>query len=160
MNQFRNVLLVFMVLQCGYKLVAQGQLPGELTSEQAKTILKAAEQKASSQKILINIAIVDSGTNLKAFLRMDGSYLGSIDVAIKKAKTARYFNASTKDIGKMTQPGQDIYNIEHSNNGLITFPGGVPITDKNGNIIGAIGISGGTIEQDDEIAILAAKSIL
>ncbi len=91
---------------------------------------------------------------------MDNSYLGSIDVAIKKAKTARYFNTATGDLGKLTQPGGIIYNIEHSNDGLITFPGGLPIKDENGNIIGAIGVSGGTIEQDHEIASTAAKAIL
>ena len=107
-----------------------------------------------------NIAIVDAGANLKAFLRMDGSYLGSIDVAIKKAKTARYFNSPTGDLGKITQPGGDIYQIELSNDGLITFPGGVPIKDEEGVIIGAIGISGGSIEQDHYIASEAAGSIL
>ncbi len=138
----------------------QLQLPGDLTAEQATVILKAAEEKASSENILINIAIVDAGANLKSFLRMDGAYLGSIDVAIKKAKTARFFNGSTGELGKITQPGGAIYNIEHSNGGLITFPGGIPIKDQDGTIIGAIGISGGTIEQDHDIAITAAESIL
>lgn len=138
----------------------QLQLPGDITTEQATRILKKAEEKAKAEGILINIAIVDSGANLKSFLRMDGSYLGSIDVAIKKAKTARYFNTPTGELGKITQPGEAIYNIEHSNGGLITFPGGVPIKDKQGIIIGAIGISGGTIEQDRAIATAAAQSIL
>ncbi|RED95952.1 GlcG/HbpS family heme-binding protein [Marinoscillum furvescens] len=137
-----------------------GQLPGDLTAVQAKTIISAAEQHAMQLGITVNIAIVDAGANLKGFFRMDGSYLGSIDVAIKKAKTARYFNAATGDLGKITQPGGDIYNIEHSNGGLITFPGGVPIKNADGVIIGAIGISGGSIEQDEQIAAAAAKSIL
>ena len=81
-------------------------------------------------------------------------------MAIKKANTARYFNAPTGDIGKIAQPGGDIYHIEHSNDGLITFPGGVPIKDKQGVIIWAIGISGGNIEQDHRIASQAAESIL
>ncbi|MEM6344554.1 MAG: heme-binding protein [Bacteroidota bacterium] len=136
------------------------QLPGDITVEQSNTILQKAEELAEAEGILVNIAIVDAGANLKAFLRMDGSYLGSIDVAIKKAKTARYFNAPTGEIGKIAQPGGDIYHIEHSNGGLITFPGGVPIKDKEGTIIGAIGISGGTIEQDHDIASKAAESIL
>ena len=139
---------------------AQMQLPGDITAEQASAILKEAQVQAEAENILVNIAIVDAGANLKAFLRMDGSYLGSIDVAIKKAKTARYFNAPTGELGKITQPGADIYNIEHSNDGLITFPGGMPIKDKNGIIIGAIGISGGTIEQDHTIASNAIASIL
>lgn len=139
---------------------SQLQLPGDLTAGQANKIIEVARKKAKAEGILVNIALVDAGANLKAFLRMDGSYLGSIDVAIKKAKTARYFNAPTGEIGKITQPGEAIYNIEHSNDGLITFPGGLPIKDKKGTIIGAIGISGGSIEQDHDIATVAAESIL
>ncbi|MEM6634132.1 MAG: heme-binding protein [Bacteroidota bacterium] len=140
--------------------IHQLQLSGDITAAQTTTILEKAQELASSQEILVNIAIVDAGANLKGFLRMDGSYLGSIDVAIKKAKTARYFNIATGDLGKISQPGGDIYLIESSNEGLITFPGGVPIKDKEGVIIGAIGISGGSIEQDHDIATQAAGSIL
>lgn len=131
-----------------------------ITQEEALKAVLAAKQKAEKSNVLVNIAVVDAGANLKAFLRMDESYLGSIDVAIKKAKTARYFNIATGDLGKLTQPGGIIYNIEVSNNGLITFPGGVPIKNKEGKIIGAIGISGGTIEQDHEIATIGATSII
>ena len=163
---FQNTILLtfFFSLFCSSQSFAQQpnqlQLAGDITADQATTILQKAEKIAESQGILVNIAIVDAGANLKAFLRMDGSYLGSIDVAIKKAETSRYFNCPTGDLGKITQPGTAIYNIEHSNGGLITFPGGVPIKDKNGVIIGAIGISGGTIEQAHQIASEAAKSIL
>ena len=104
--------------------------------------------------------MVDAGANLKAFIRMDESFLGSIDVAIKKAKTARYFNIDTGKLGELTQPGGIIYNIELTNNGLVSFPGGVPIKDENGTIIGAIGVSGGTIDQDHDIAAYGAKSII
>lgn len=164
MNQFYALLSFFLISICPFHAMAQEitplQLLGDITADQSTAILQKAEQLAESEKILVNIAIVDAGANLKAFLRMDGSYLGSIDIAIKKAKTARYFNAPTGEIGKIAQPGGDIYNIEHSNNGLITFPGGVPIKDKQGVIIGAIGISGGSIEQDHHIASQAAESIL
>ncbi|MEM7513792.1 MAG: heme-binding protein [Bacteroidota bacterium] len=164
MNQIKPYLLFLLSLTCFFQSVAQNtyqlQLPGDLTSEQASSILRTAKEVAQSQKVLVNIAIVDAGANLKAFLRMDGSYLGSIDVAIKKAKTARLFNSPTGELGKITQPGGAIYQIELSNDGLITFPGGVPIKDKEGVIIGAIGISGGTIEQDHLIASEAAESIL
>lgn len=159
MNRLFFLTLIFSLFLTGYSW-GQLQLPGDITAEQATHILKKAEEKAKAEGILINIAIVDAGANLKSFLRMDGSYLGSIDVAIKKAKTARYFNIPTGELGKITQPGEAIYNIEHSNGGLITFPGGVPIKDKQGIIIGAIGISGGTIEQDRAIATVAAQSIL
>lgn len=139
---------------------AYAQLADDLTHEEAIRAALAAKKKAEEIGVLMNIAVVDAGANLKAFIRMDGSYLGSIDIAIKKAKTARYFDIDTGELGKMTQPGGAIYNIEHSNEGLITFPGGVPIKDENGNIIGAIGISGGTIEQDHEIALVGVKAVL
>lgn len=164
MNRINVLLTVLMLITCLGQSEAQDrnqlQLPGDISEEQTAAILEAALNIAKSQKILVNIAIVDAGANLKAFLRMDGSYLGSIDVAIKKAKTARYFNCSTGDLGKITQPGGAIYQIEHSNDGLITFPGGVPIRNKDGVIIGAIGISGGSIDQDHEIASGAVESIL
>ncbi len=140
--------------------ILNAQTGNNITHEAALKILLAAKKKAEEDKVLVNIAIVDAGANLKAFIRLDESYLGSIDVAIKKAKTARYFNIDTGKLGELTQPGGIIYNIEHSNGGLITFPGGIPIKDKNGKIIGAIGVSGGTIEQDRAIAMAAAQSIL
>ncbi|WP_346761215.1 GlcG/HbpS family heme-binding protein [Agaribacillus aureus] len=160
MRRFFILGLVLLMSLSTFSAWSQLQLPGDMTAEQASIIIKAAQKRAKAENILVNIAIVDAGANLKAFLRMDGSYLGSIDVAIKKAKTARYFNAPTGEIGKIAQPGEAIYNIEHSNDGLITFPGGMPIKDKKGIIIGAIGISGGTIEQDHDIATGAAESIL
>ena len=164
MKRTSSILLLFLALICWVQSYAQDsqklQLPGDITATQATSILQTAKQLAEAQGILINIAIVDAGANLKGFLRMDGSYLGSIDIAIKKAKTARYFNCSTGDLGKISQPGGDIYNVEFSNQGLITFPGGIPIKDKEGVIIGAIGISGGSIEQDHSIATQAAASIL
>src|SRR3712207_1265676 len=100
----------------------------------------------------MNIAVVDAGGNLKAFVRMDGAWLGSIDISIRKAKTARYFDMPTGDIGQLSQPGGPLYNIEHSNGGLITFPGGLPIKSGDGTIIGAIGVSGSTVENDHTVA--------
>ena len=162
MNRVNTLLCLLLLVVCSSQAIAQSksqlQLPGDITEDQAAAILQTAQQVAESQDILVNIAIVDAGANLKAFLRMDGSYLGSIDVAIKKAKTARYFNSPTGEIGKITQPGGAIYQIEHSNDGLMTFPGGVPIRDQQGLIIGAIGISGGSIKQDHQIATEAAQA--
>ncbi|TYA70016.1 GlcG/HbpS family heme-binding protein [Seonamhaeicola marinus] len=136
------------------------QITYDLTHDQAFKALLAAKEKAEADNVLVNIAVVDAGANLKAFIRMDESYLGSIDVAIKKAKTARYFNVDTGKLGEWTQPGGIIYNIELTNNGLVSFPGGLPIKNKDGKIIGAIGVSGGTIEQDREIATVGAKAII
>lgn len=135
------------------------QVSTDISHEGALTAVLAAKKKAEQLEVLVNIAVVDAGANLKSFIRMDESFLGSIDVAIKKAKTSRYFDIATGDLGKLTQPGGIIYNIEHSNDGLMTFPGGVPIKNENGKIIGAIGVSGGTIEQDHEIALAGAKAI-
>ncbi len=138
----------------------KAQNPYDVSTEQALNSLQAAKKKAEEMNVLVNIAVVDAGANLKSFVRMDNSYLGSIDVAIKKAKTARYFDIDTGKLGELTQPGGIIYNIEHSNNGLITFPGGVPIKNKDGKIIGAIGVSGGTIEEDRIIANAGADFLL
>ncbi|WP_299684458.1 heme-binding protein [uncultured Dokdonia sp.] len=131
-----------------------------ITLEQAEHIITIA--KATSTKIdtKMNIAVVDAGANLVAFARMDDAWLGSLDIAIKKAKTARYFDMNTGIIGELSQPGQPLYNIEHSNNGLITFPGGVPIKDAAGVIIGAIGVSGSSVENDHTVAEAGALSIL
>lgn len=138
----------------------QAQNPFDLSLAQANDIILKAKERADASNVKVNIAVVDAGANLKAFIRMDDSYLGSIDVAIKKAKTARYFNIDTGELGELTQPGGIIYNIEHSNGGLMTFPGGIPIKNRNGVIIGAIGVSGGTIEQDRAISTAGANAIL
>lgn len=123
-----------------------------LTLEQAQKAVEAAKQKALETGTLMNIALVDAGANLTAFVRMDGAWLGSVDIAMKKARTARYFDMPTGEIGKLSQPGGSLYNIEHSNGGLITFPGGIPIKDADGVVIGAIGVSGSTVENDHTVA--------
>ncbi|HQV78032.1 MAG TPA: heme-binding protein [Chitinophagales bacterium] len=123
----------------------------DITLEQAEKIIAAAKKKAAEIDTKMNIAIVDAGANLKAFARMDDAWLGSIDISIKKAKTARFFNFPTGVIGELSQPGGPLYNIEHSNGGLITFPGGLPI--KSGDVvIGGIGVSGSTVENDQLVA--------
>src|SRR5947208_15508874 len=117
----------------------------DLALEAAERILAAAKKKAAQLKTKMDIAVVDAGGNLKALVRMDGAWLGSIDIAMRKARTARYFDMATGDIGQLSQPGGSLYNIEHSNGGLITFPGGLPIKDRQGEIIGAIGVSGSSV---------------
>ena len=131
----------------------------ELSLEEARSAVNAALERSKEIGVKMNIAVVDSGANLKAFARMDGAWLGSIDIAIKKARTARFFDMNTGEIGKLSQPGGSLYNIEHSNDGLITFPGGVPIRDAAGEIIGAIGVSGSTVENDHLVAEAAAAAI-
>jgi uncharacterized protein GlcG (DUF336 family) len=123
-----------------------------VTIEDAQKAIEAARNKARAIKTTMCIAVVDSGANLKAFLRMDDAWVGSIDIAIKKAKTAVFFGMPTGQIGKLSQPGGPLYGIEHSNEGLITFPGGLPIVDRDGVMIGAIGVSGSTVENDHSVA--------
>src|SRR3954465_12254238 len=120
----------------------------DISLDQANAALEAAVKKAEEIGTTMDIAIVDVGANLKAFARMDGAWLGSIDIAQKKARTARYFDMPTGEIGKPSQPGKPLYMIEVSNGGLITFPGGVPIKTQDDVIIGAIGVSGSTVEND------------
>lgn len=124
----------------------------DITLEQTTAIVKAARTKAESMEIKENIAVVDAGANLKAFLRMDGAWLGSIDIAIRKARTARFFDMPTGDLGEMSQPGESLFAIEHSNGGLITFPGGLPLKNEAGEVVGAIGVSGSTVEDDLAVA--------
>ncbi len=124
----------------------------DITVEQAFAIVKAAYEKAVAMDLKMNIAVVDAGANLKAFVRMDGAWLGSIDIAVKKAKTARFFDMPTGELGKLSQPGGSLYQIEVSNSGLITFPGGVPLKNKDGDVIGAIGVSGDVVENDHAVA--------
>ena len=127
--------------------------------EQAQAALNAALEKSREIDVKMNIVVVGAGANLKAFVRMDGAWLGSVDIAIKKAKTARYFDMDTDEIGNLSQPGGPLYNIEHSNGGLITFPGGIPIKNSAGEIIGAIGVSGSTVENDHLVAAAGAGAV-
>ncbi|WP_345953912.1 heme-binding protein [Mucilaginibacter sp. PAMB04168] len=123
-----------------------------ITLEQAQAVITAAQLKAQEIGVPMNIAVVDAGANLKAFARMDNAWLGSVDISIKKAKTARFFDMESGDIGGLSQPGGPLYNIEVSNGGLISFPGGVPLKSAS-EIVGAIGVSGGSVEQDREVAL-------
>ncbi len=130
-----------------------------ITLAQAEAAIAAAKLKAAELGCLMNIAIVDSGTNLVAFAHMDDAWLGSIDIAQRKARTARYFKMDTGEIGKLSQPGGPLFGIEHSNNGLITFPGGVNIKSSEGIIIGAIGVSGDSVENDHAVAAAGAGAV-
>lgn len=124
----------------------------DITLPQAQGAIQAAVKQAEQMGVRMNIAVVDAGANLKAFARMEGAWLGSIDIAVRKARTARFFDMPTGEIGKLSQPGGSLYNIEHSNGGLITFPGGIPIKNREGRVIGAIGVSGSTVQDDHRVA--------
>jgi uncharacterized protein GlcG (DUF336 family) len=125
--------------------------------ENAEKAVEAARKKAEAIKTQMCIAVVDSGANLKAFIRMDDAWVGSIDIAIKKARTACFFGMATGDLGQLSQPAKPLYGIEHSNDGLITFPGGLPIVDEDGVLVGAIGVSGSSVDNDHEVAAAGVK---
>ena len=124
-----------------------------------QSVVEAAIAASTDMGLLMDIAIVDAGANLKAFARMDGAWLGSIDIALKKARTARLFNFPTGALGELSQPGGPLYQIEVSNGGLITFPGGVPLMAEDGTVIGAIGVSGSTVEDDHAVATAGAAAL-
>lgn len=130
-----------------------------VTLKQAEAVIKKAKEKAEAIDAKMNISVVDAGANPVAFARMDGAWLGSADVALKKAKTARFFDMPTGELGKLSQPGESLYNIEHSNGGLISFPGGVLLKNKDGEIIGAVGVSGSVVENDHAVAEAGASAI-
>lgn len=124
----------------------------DISLAQARAVVDAAAARAAELGTAMDIAVVDAGGNLKAFARMDGAWLGSIDIAIRKATTARLFNLPTGAIGELSQPGGPLYQIEVSNGGLITFPGGLPLAMADGTVIGGIGVSGSTVEDDHAVA--------
>jgi len=129
-----------------------------VTLDVARRVIDSARRAAESIGVAMNIAVVDQGNNLVAFDRMDGAWLGSIDIAMGKAYTARAFNMSTKDLAPLCQPGESLFGIHASNNGrLIVFPGGIPLT-RDGEGVGAIGVSGGAVEQDQAVALAGAEA--
>merc|ERR1712168_1183019 len=125
---------------------------GDVSRVAAEQILAAAVKKSEELSVKMNIAVMDNGANLVGFLRMDGAWLGSADIAMKKAKTAVFFQMNTEIIGTLSQPGGDLFNIEHSNQGLISFPGGIPLYGSNGAMCGAIGVSGSSVANDKIVA--------
>ena len=131
----------------------------DINFTQAQQAVEAALSKSREMGVKMDIAVVDAGANLKAFTRMDGAWLGSIDIAQKKARTARWFDMPTGAIGGLSQPGGPLYNIEHSNNGLITFPGGLPLKNAAGEVIGGIGVSGSSVEDDHAVASAGADAV-
>ena len=130
-----------------------------ITLQHAQAAVQAAHEKALEMGVKMNIAVVDAGANLVAFARMDDAWLGSLDISIRKAKTARFFDMPTGAIGGLSQPGGPLFGIEHSNSGLISFPGGIPIKDASGKVIGAIGVSGSSVEDDHAVAEAGQQAV-
>lgn len=130
-----------------------------MTSDQARKIIAAGEARAAEIGVPVNIAVLDAGTHLKAFGRMDGAVLGSIDVAMGKARTAALFQTTSEAVWDYCKPGAPAPGLQLSNGGLMTFAGGIPLTGADGTMIGAVGVSGGAVSQDREIAEAAAAAL-
>ena len=123
-----------------------------ITLEEAQSIISAAEDRARQMGQPMNIAVMDAGRNLVAFHRMDGAWVASTDIAIDKAFTSAGRGLTTRKIGEMAQPGQSLFGINTTNGGrIVIFAGGIPLM-RDGEVIGAIGVSGGTVDEDHEVA--------
>lgn len=130
-----------------------------LSLNAAARVTAAGRAAAAEIGTAMNIAVVDAGGHLLHFTRMDGAWLGSIDLALKKARTAVLFRMPSSALGAISQPGGPVYGIEWSNDGLVSFGGGLPITDAEGHVVGAVGVSGGTVDQDVHVAEVCARAL-
>ena len=129
-----------------------------MTLGEARKVIAAAEQKAVEIKQPMNIAVVDEGGNLVSHARMDGAWIGSIDISINKAFTSRAFDISTQDLAQYSQSGGQFFGIHVSNHGrVMIFAGGIPLK-RSGKVVGAVGVSGGSGEQDQAVAEAGAKA--
>ena len=129
-----------------------------VTLDGARRVIAAAEKKAVEIGQPMNIAVADAGGNLVAHVRMDGAWLGSIDISIKKAFTSRAFDITTKDLATHSQPSGQFFGIHASNDGrIMIFAGGIPLK-QGGKVVGAIGVSGGSGEQDHAVAEAGAAA--
>ena len=128
-----------------------------VTLKDARRVIEAAEKKAQEIGQPMNIAAADEGGNLVAHVRMDGAWIGSVDISIKKAWTARAFDIATRDLATHSQSGGHFFGIHASNDGkVMIFAGGVPLK-RDGKVVGAIGVSGGSGEQDHSVAMAGAE---
>jgi len=130
-----------------------------ITLKDAKRIIEATEAKATEIGQPMNIAVADAGGNLISHVRMDGAWLGSIDISIKKAYTSRAFDIATKDLATHSQSGGQFFGIHASNDGkIMIFAGGIPLK-QDGKVVGAIGVSGGSGDQDHAVAEAGAAAL-
>ena len=130
-----------------------------VSSKQTKSIIAAAETHAGEIGVPVCIAVLDASAQLKAFSRMDGALLGSTDIAQKKARTAALFGMNTEAVGEFCKPGGTSPGLELTNDILVVFAGGVPIFGADGALLGAVGVSGGAVAQDQEIALAAVAAL-
>jgi uncharacterized protein GlcG (DUF336 family) len=129
-----------------------------ITARDAQSLLAAAADHAATIGVPVNIAVLDAGAHLKAFIRMDGAVIGSIDLAVRKARTAVLFETPSEAVWDYCKPGAPAHALELSNDGLAPFAGGIPLRGRKGEMLGAVGVSGGAVPQDLEIAQAAATA--
>lgn len=130
-----------------------------ITHDQAATAIAAARKAAEAMGVPMNIAVYDDGANMKAFARMDGAFLGSADIAMNKARTAALFGFNTEALYEFSKPGGTSPGFDRTNGGLIVFAGGIPVRDAESRLIGAVGVSGGAVAQDFEVAKAAVAAV-
>lgn len=128
-----------------------------LTLQDAARRAEAGLAHARDLGVAVNIAFVDPAAHLLHFCRMDDAWLGSVDIALRKARTAALFRTPTSALGERSRPNGPLYGIEWTNDGLVSFGGGLPLVDDADVLVGAVGVSGGTVEQDVRIAEVCAK---
>jgi uncharacterized protein GlcG (DUF336 family) len=131
-----------------------------LSLQQAQVVIDSAKNHAQTLGVPVIITVVDAGCHLKAFQRMDGAPLGSIDIAMGKARTAVLFGCNSEDVWEFCKPGASAPGLELSNGGLMTFPGGISLKSSVGELIGAIGVSGGAVHEDKQIAQAGAAAVM
>jgi uncharacterized protein GlcG (DUF336 family) len=131
-----------------------------ITLEAAERAIVAGRQQASKLGIAASLVVCDAAGHIKAFSRMDRAWLGSIDLALRKAKTSVLFEAETQALWEISKPDAQAHGLESSNGGLITFAGGIPLRSSSGELVGAVGVSGGQVAQDYEVAKAASDSWL
>lgn len=125
----------------------------DVTLDVAKEIIAAAEEEAAAIDVPMCIAVMDEGANLVGFHRMDGALLGSVDIAQNKAYSSASLKLDTETIHEESQPGESLYGIGNTNGGrIVTFGGGFPLEDEGGTVVGGVGVSGGSVDEDMEVA--------
>lgn len=130
----------------------------DISQTRSDAAVAAAAAEARAIGAPMNVAVLDAGANLKAFLRMDGALLGAIDIALKKARTAALFGMNTEAVGEFCKPGGTSPGLDTTNGGLVVFAGGIPLRAPDGKLMGAVGVSGGSVAQDVQVACAAAAA--
>jgi len=131
----------------------------QATLEAAERVIEACKKRAEEIGTPMSVAVADAGANLVAFARMDGTLLAATVVAQNKAVTAVEFQMATRDMTPMVQPGAALFGIQAVGGGrAVAFGGGIPLTDEGGRVVGGVGVSGGSPEEDHDVAAAGAAA--